>query len=74
MVQIYREPYCKRHYAGIFSAAVAYRVIIPILAIIVSFVIALATGDLWIKNSTFLEQPRVTFGYDIVLILEARIL
>ena len=69
---MYSEPFSKRHYASLFSVAVFYRIVIPCLAVIVSFVIALATGDLWIKNSVYTEQPSVTFGYDMVLILEAR--
>lgn len=69
---MYREPYAKRHYANLLSSAVFYRLVAPILAIIVSFVIALTTGDMWIKNSEFLEQPLVKFGYDLVLVLEVR--
>lgn len=68
--QVYKEPYAKRHYAGLFSTAVFYRLVAWILAIIVSFVVALTTGDMWIKNNVFLEQPSVRFGYDLVLILE----
>lgn len=70
MVQVYAEPYAKRHYASFFSAAFAYRVFVPCLAVIVSFVIALSTGDMWIKNNVYLEQPDVRFGYDLVLVLE----
>lgn len=71
--QVYKEPFAKRHYAGWFSTAVFYRLVAPILAIIVSFVVALTTGDMWVKNNVYLEQPSVKFGYDLVLVLEVKL-
>jgi hypothetical protein len=40
------------------------------VAIIISFIIALSTGELWIKQHVFLTQPEVHFTYEMLLVLE----
>lgn len=70
MVQVYAEPYVKRHYAGRCSAAWCLPFFGVVVAVIISFVLALSTGELWIKEHTFSAQPDVKFTYEVLLVLE----
>ena len=70
--QVYAEPYVKRHYAGRCSAAWCLPFFGVVVAVIISFVLALSTGELWIKEHTFSAQPDVKFTYEVLLVLEVR--
>jgi transmembrane protein 231 len=73
MVQVYEEPYAKRHYASRFSPAYCFPCCSSLIFIIVSFVIAFSTGQLWIKSHTYLHQPDVKFTYEILVVLETNV-
>ncbi|KAK9808580.1 hypothetical protein WJX72_000052 [[Myrmecia] bisecta] len=70
MVQIYAEPFCRRHYGRRFSKAFALRGLLQATSIVLACVIAYATGNLWQKTAIHLEQPKVAFTYDVLLVLE----
>uniref|UniRef100_A0A7S0WWC3 Transmembrane protein 231 n=1 Tax=Pyramimonas obovata TaxID=1411642 RepID=A0A7S0WWC3_9CHLO len=73
MVQVYEEPYAKRHYAGRFTPAYCFPCCSSLIFIIVAFVIALSTGQLWIKSHTFLHQPDVKFTYEMLVVMETNV-
>mmetsp|Transcript_30562 Transcript_30562/g.58870 ORF Transcript_30562/g.58870 Transcript_30562/m.58870 type:complete len:316 (+) Transcript_30562:281-1228(+) len=70
MVQVYSEPFAKRHYASRFSSAYCFPLSIGIVFIILAFVISYSTGQLWIKNHSYLVQPEVKYTYETLLLLE----
>ncbi len=72
-LQIYAEPICRRHYGRRLSQACGLRTLLFVTAVVLSCVIAYATGGLWIKTSFYLEQPKVAFTYDVLLVLEVRL-
>ena len=65
---MYREPLCRRHYAGLLSAPVALRTGV----LIGSVVLAFATGGFWGKATWELEQPTVHYTGDALAIFEVR--
>lgn len=62
-LQVYKEPYCRRHHAAFFSFPVVFRVIGYLIVIVLAYVLAYASGDMWIKRRTDGEQPDVQFAY-----------
>jgi hypothetical protein len=71
-LEIYREPFCRRHYAGRFSLAFWFRALGLAGCVVLAFVIAFATGGFWVRTGTYTEQPKVAFTYDVMLALEVR--
>ena len=43
---------------------------VAVLSLIVAFVIALTTGNMWVKTTTFVAQPSVRFKYDMLMVFE----
>lgn len=70
MVQIYREPLVKRHYAGLFSEVVLFRLVLYLGALTLGLVIAFACGGFWIKYTNDLLQATVHYSGDALLLLE----
>jgi hypothetical protein len=68
--QVYREPLCRRHYSSILSSAALFRAISFILAVVLSFLLAYATGGFWKKVGSEVIQPKVHYSGDGLLILE----
>ncbi|KAK3259283.1 hypothetical protein CYMTET_31711, partial [Cymbomonas tetramitiformis] len=70
MVQVYADPYCKRHYASTASVAFCLPLATYIAIFIAACTICYATGSLWIKSNTYLARPEVTFAYEALIIFE----
>lgn len=70
MVQVYEEPYAKRHLAGRCSAAYCFPMCTGLLFVIIAFAFAFSTGQLWLKEHTYMKQPEVQFTYETLLLLE----
>lgn len=51
-------------------ACVCLRTLRAVVSLILSFIIALTTGGLWVKTHTYVTQPSVRFKYDLLLVLE----
>lgn len=71
-LQVYQEPLCKRHYASLASPAAAFRVLACVLAVVISFLLAFATGGFWKKINHEVVQPTVHYTGDALMILEVR--
>lgn len=72
--QVYSEPLCRRHYASFIGEAVFFRVGLFLIAIVVSLVVAFATGGFWVKTKPTLDQPTVHYTYDAILLFEVTFL
>ncbi|CAD7700551.1 unnamed protein product [Ostreobium quekettii] len=70
MVQVYCEAYCRRHHARRLSAANAVLVGGHAAALALACLLAHASGGLWDATRTRVEQPRVAFAYDALLVME----
>lgn len=70
MPEVYTEPIARRHFAPRMSAASAFRPLGVAVSLVVAWVVAYSTGDLWLKINSYHEQPEVRFTYDALLILE----
>lgn len=73
-LQVYREPLCRRHYSSIISSAALFRAVSFILAVVLSFLLAYATGGFWKKVGQEVLQPKVHHTGDGLLILEVSVL
>ncbi|KAJ3174708.1 hypothetical protein HDU87_006957 [Geranomyces variabilis] len=62
------DPFLKRHYAPCFSPATALAAILAVASIGLPYVI-LAFGSFWPAFGTFVEQPRVAYEGQMVLLL-----
>lgn len=72
-VEVYAEPFCRRHFAGRLSGASLFRLIGFLGNVVLAFVIAYSTGDFWQRTSTYQEQPRVTFTNDALVVFQGAI-
>ncbi len=70
MVEVYAEPLCRRHYAGLVSWAIVSRVFLLLAAIGCSLVIAYATGGFWVKIKPAFAQADVQPTGDLLLVFE----
>lgn len=70
MVQIYKEPLCRRYYSDVSGDAVIFRVVAYLGAIVLALVVAFATGGFWIKIKPVNVQGTVHYTYDALLIFE----
>ncbi|KAG1675789.1 hypothetical protein FOA52_012445 [Chlamydomonas sp. UWO 241] len=68
MVEVYTEPLARRHYAGLFSVATIFRIVILLAAIGASLVIAYASGGFWVKVKPTLDQATVHYTQDALLV------
>lgn len=71
-VEVFKEPYCRRHYARRLSLAFIARILGIIGSVVLAFVVAYSTGDFWQRTGTWQEQPRVSFTNDMLLVLQVR--
>ncbi|KAI8591892.1 transmembrane protein [Geranomyces variabilis] len=62
------DPFLKRHHAPCFSPATTLAAILALGSIGLPYVI-LSSGLLWPQSGTFVEQPRVTYAGQMVLLL-----
>lgn len=69
-MQVYREPFYRRYYAPWYSWAAVFRFLLYAGIIVLSFVIAYATGNFWYKTNTDLITPTVHYSGDALLVLE----
>jgi hypothetical protein len=67
---VYQEPLCRRHHSSICSSAALFRAVSFILAVVLSFLLAYATGGFWKKVGLEVSQPTVHYSGDGLLILE----
>lgn len=70
MVQVYKEPLCRRYYGSILGEALLLRVFAYLGAIALALVVAYATGGFWIKLKPDNVQASVHYTYDALLIFE----
>lgn len=71
-MQVYQQPLCRRHHSSILSAAVLFKAVSFILTVVLSFLLAYATGGFWKKTGLDVTQPLVHYSGDSLLILEVR--
>jgi len=60
----------RRFYAPLFSSAYMFRTITAMSAIIVPFIISYTIQPFWLTQSSYLDQPRVNFKHQMILMLE----
>lgn len=72
MVQIYKEPLCRRYYSSIIGEATVFRVVAYLSAIVLAFVVAFATGGFWLKIRPDNIQATVHYTYDALFLFEVR--
>jgi hypothetical protein len=70
---VYQEPLCRRHFGSVLSAAALFRVGTFVAAVVLSFMMAFATGGFWKKVSHDVSQPLVHYSGDALLILESTV-
>lgn len=68
--QVYQEALCRRHHSSICSSAAVFRAVSFVLAVVLSFLVAYATGGFWKKVGQEVIQPAVHYSGDGLLILE----
>lgn len=73
MPQVYQEPLCRRHHSSLWSSAALFRAVSFVLAVVLSFLLAYATGGFWRKIGQDVSQPAVHYSGDALLILEVRV-
>lgn len=71
MVQVYREPLCRRYYGNILGEAFLFRVVAYLSAIVLAFVIAFSTGGFWPKMKPDNVQADVHYTYDALVYFQA---
>jgi hypothetical protein len=69
---VYRQPLCRRHFASVVSPAALVRVACLLAAVVLSFLLAYATGGFWRKVVHDVAQPTVHYSGDGLMILEVR--
>ena len=70
MVQVYAEPLCRRHFAGVVSLATLFRLACFAAAVAISLLSAHAAGGLWAKVGLDAVAPTVHLTGDALVILE----
>ncbi|EEH59007.1 uncharacterized protein MICPUCDRAFT_56445 [Micromonas pusilla CCMP1545] len=70
MVQVYTEPFARRHYAPYLSVGFLYRPLCIIVSFVLAFTVCLTVGGLWVKTHSYIVQPSVRFKYDALMIFE----
>jgi transmembrane protein 231 len=68
---VYAETLKRRHYAPLVGQATLFRIFLFLVAVVVSIVVAFATGGFWVKLSPTMDQPTVHYTYDALLLFEA---
>lgn len=60
----------RRFYAPFFSSAYLFRTITAMSAMIVPFIISYTIQPFWLTQSSYLDQPKVQFKHQMILMLE----
>jgi Transmembrane protein 231 len=71
-MQVYKEPFCRRHHASVLSFAVALRVVGYLGCIVLSYTLAYATGEMWMRRKVISTQPDVHFAYRALAFFSVR--
>lgn len=61
-MQVYKDVLCRRQHAAVFSVAVALRLLGYLACVVLAYIIAHASGDMWRKVKTIPIQPNVSFS------------
>jgi hypothetical protein len=69
-LQVYCEGLFKRHFAPVLSLAVILRIVLMVVAVLLSLAIAIATGGFWPKLASDIEQPTVHWTGEGLALLE----
>ncbi|GIL45719.1 hypothetical protein Vafri_2888 [Volvox africanus] len=72
MVQVYKDPLCRRYYGNIIGEAALFRVASYLAAIVLAVVVAYATGGFWVRLKPTNAQPTVHYTNDALLIFEGQ--
>ncbi|EFJ52331.1 hypothetical protein VOLCADRAFT_102995 [Volvox carteri f. nagariensis] len=72
MVQVYREPLCRRYYGNFIGEAMWFRVVAYLAAIVLAAVIAYATGGAWVRLKPTNVQATVHYTQDALLVFEGQ--
>ena len=65
-MQVYKEPYCKRHFVAIWSFPLLFRLIGYIGCAVLAYCLAYAPGDMWMRRRVAAAQPHVRFAYRVL--------
>lgn len=68
--QVYAEPLCRRHYSGLLSIAVLFRLVLVFGSIAIAIVVAFATGGFWVKLKPTVGQPTVQYTNQALLVFQ----
>lgn len=71
-VQVWAEPFCRRHYAGVLSGALLFRIFHLCLALGMALVVAFSTGGFWIVVVPAYTHPVVRYSNSALLLFQAR--
>ncbi|CEO96580.1 Transmembrane protein 231 [Plasmodiophora brassicae] len=69
MVQVFKRDLSIRHYAPFLSLANLFRICAYVAVAVLAFVFAYDSGDLWKKQGTYLEQPKVQLRTEAIMVL-----
>ncbi|GFR40099.1 hypothetical protein Agub_g651 [Astrephomene gubernaculifera] len=70
MVQVYREPLCRRYYGSLLGEAALFRAGAYLAAIVLALVVAYATGGFWVRIKPTNVQATVHYTNDALLVFE----
>jgi hypothetical protein len=63
LLQVYKEPFCKRHYISVCSFTFLFRLLGYLSCIFLAIIVSHASGDIWIEHKVTTAQPDVKFRY-----------
>lgn len=70
MPNVYNEPLQQRHFAPYLSSAWFFRYVSLLVIIFVPFIISYAIEPFWLHESVYVEQPKVDFKHQMIVMLE----
>lgn len=66
LLQVYKEPFCKRHYISVLSFTFLFRLLGYLSCVFLAVVVSHAAGDTWVKRKVTTAQPDVQFQYKAI--------
>eukprot|EP00892_Ulva_mutabilis_P010825 jgi/Ulvmu1/8114/UM040_0009.1 len=63
LIQVYKEPFCKRHFVPILSFSFFFRAIGYTLCILLAIIASFASGSMWMKRKMATSQADVQYQY-----------
>lgn len=66
-VQIYKEPFCKRHYISVLSFTFLFRLFGYVACVFLAAVVSHAAGETWTKHKVSTGRPDVHFQYKAIV-------